>query len=89
MTCYKVIKFYSDSCGPCKAMAPIVSAVTNERGIKLVEMNVGTEEGLSMARSFGVRQVPTFVLDKNGETVGMKVGAMPEDEFVKFIEEKG
>lgn len=84
---YKLIKFYSDSCAPCKAMAPIVSAVTHERGIELVEMNIGTEEGLNMARSVGVRQVPTFVLEKDGKSVGIKVGAMPEEDFIKFVEE--
>lgn len=84
---YKLIKFYSDSCAPCKAMAPIVSSVTHERGIELVEMNIGTEEGLNMARSVGVRQVPTFVLEKDGKSVGIKVGAMPEEDFIKFVEE--
>lgn len=84
---YKLIKFYSDACAPCKAMAPIVDAVTNERGIELDSVNIGTAEGINLARSMSIRQVPTFVLLKDGETVGMRSGAMPEEDFIKFVEE--
>ena len=83
----KLIKFYSDACAPCKAMAPIVDAVTQERGIELDSINIGTAEGINMARSMGVRQVPTFVLLKDGETKGVRSGAMPEEDFIKFVEE--
>lgn len=83
----KLIKFYSDGCAPCRAMASIVDSATYERGIELDTQNVGTAEGINLARSMGIRQVPTFVLMKDGEAIGIRSGAMPEEDFIKFLEE--
>lgn len=88
MSSYKVIKFYSDACAPCKIMEHIADHVCYERGIPLSSYNVSTDEGLKFAKSMGVRQVPAFFLQDSGKTVASKVGAMSEDAFINFVEQQ-
>lgn len=58
----KIIKFYSDSCVPCKAMAPIFKEfVEGLDGVEVEEINISNPAGREKAVELGLRSVPTFV----------------------------
>lgn len=84
----KLLKFYSDSCAPCKAMAPIVSDVLKEfDNVELVEMNLSVGDNGDQARMLGLRGIPSFVVTKDGDPVSIKTGAMTKDAFKEFLVE--
>lgn len=88
MSNIKVIKYFGDSCGPCKIMAPIfdrVSAELTEEGFQFESRNVGEGDYADEARSFGARGIPTFVVFKDARPLGMKTGAMSEDMLRNYI----
>jgi thiol-disulfide isomerase/thioredoxin len=66
-----LLDFYSDACGPCKAMNPTVQALANA-GYSVQRINITTEPKLAM--KYGVQRVPCFVMLVNGREVDRVVG---------------
>ena len=71
-----LVDFWADWCGPCHAVEPVLGRIAEERGIKLVKVNVDQEQGL--AQRFGVMGIPMMLLFENGEPQASAVGAMPK-----------
>lgn len=56
--------FYTDECGKCINLKPIISEFKNKLGIKMVN----TYEDELITESFNIEWVPTLVIeDKNGK----------------------
>lgn len=79
-----VVDFSATWCGPCKMLAPVLEEVSDEMS-DVSFFNVDVDESAELARKFGVMSVPTVVVLKKGEKAGKKVGFMPKDELVGFI----
>ncbi len=75
--------FYADWCGPCRTMAPVVSRLERD-GVVVRRVNVDQQPDL--ARRFGVRHLPTFVLVVDGRERGRLVGAVPEHQLRALIQ---
>ncbi|AYF44565.1 thioredoxin domain protein [Halobacteriovorax sp. BALOs_7] len=71
-----VIKFYSDTCGPCKTMAPVFEALNNNNpDVNVYEVN--TIESPEIADQFGVRGVPYTAICENREVLYDFTGLTP------------
>ncbi|KAI9158218.1 Thioredoxin Asp [Paramyrothecium foliicola] len=65
-------------CGPCKAMSPILSKLSNDaqnKGIHFVQFDV--DQLPELTQELGVRAMPTFMIFKDGKKVDELVGANP------------
>ncbi|MFI3330861.1 MAG: thioredoxin family protein [Rikenellaceae bacterium] len=84
---------YAEWCGPCKYMANNVftdAAVGEYFNANFINAKIDAEkgEGVELARKYGVRAYPTFLLiNSKGERVGVMVGGSPADEFIDRIAE--
>ena len=80
--------FYSETCVPCKRMAPVLEELDNELGgrVKIVKINVAEEDG--QARKYGVQAVPTFIMFRNGSESSRIVGAVPKSELAELIKKQ-
>jgi thioredoxin len=56
-----VVDFYSDSCGPCRMMAPIFKKIAQEVKEKAVFVKVDTNAQYEISSRFQVRSLPTFM----------------------------
>ena len=65
-----LLDFYSDSCGPCRAMAPIINELAATFPIRKV--NVAREPEL--AAQYRVQQIPCYVMLVDGKEVDRVVG---------------
>lgn len=81
----KLIDFYADWCGPCKAMDPIMEDVEKELEGKVEFEKVNVEQDNEQASKFEVMSIPTFILLKEGKEIDRKIGAMPKEVIVKWI----
>jgi thioredoxin 1 len=82
----KLIDFYADWCGPCKAMAPIFEEIETEYADKVTFEKVDVESDNDLAAQFGIMSIPTFVILKNDKEVDRKLGAMPKDMLKSWID---
>jgi len=81
-----LLDFYADWCGPCKVMAPIFEEVEKDYEGKVEFKKVDVEENPTEAGKYGVMGIPTFVLLKEGKEVARKVGAMPKEILVSWLD---
>ena len=56
-----VVDFYSDSCGPCRMMAPIFKKVAGDLVDKAVFVKIDTNQQYELSQRFQVRSLPTFM----------------------------
>ncbi len=73
--------FYSETCGPCHMMHPILEQLAARRAGEVAVIRINVERHPDLAREFGVRGVPTFVVVHKGAERGRQVGAMDESSF--------
>jgi thioredoxin 1 len=80
----KVLKFYADWCGPCKALTRIIE-IAGEKVTIPVE-NVNIDENIFLAQEFKVRSVPTMVLvDDTENEIKRHVGLVNEEKLLEFL----
>jgi thioredoxin 1 len=81
-----VVDFFADWCGPCKSLARTLEELSEELdSVKFVKINV--EDCDSAAEKFGIRNVPTLIIFKDGEMKKKSVGSIPKDKIKQLIEE--
>ena len=79
-----LIDFYADWCGPCKMMAPIVEALSEELSdVKVCHINI--DENIDIAQKYRVMSIPTFIAFKGGEESGRQIGAIPKTALVDLV----
>ena len=83
-----IIDFYTDWCGPCKRVAPIMEELSTEYDgqIRIYKMN--TEKEPEVAAIFGIRSIPSILyIPVNGQPT-MYTGAYPKQHYIDLINEK-
>ncbi len=79
-----LLDFWAGWCGPCKMLAPIVDAVSEEEtGIRVGKVNVDGQEDL--AARFNISSIPCLILFKNGEEAGRSVGMIPKQKVLELV----
>ncbi len=80
-----VIDFWSEHCGPCKMLSPVLDEVAAEVGERAKVAKVDVMANRDLAAKFNIRAVPTLVFMKDGETKETKTGIMMKDAIVEKL----
>jgi thioredoxin 1 len=80
-----VVDFTAEWCPPCHAIAPHLEQISDELAgkVKIAKLDVDADPGISTR--YGVRNMPTLIVFKNGEPVAMTVGAQPKNRLADWI----
>jgi thioredoxin-like negative regulator of GroEL len=71
---YKSAKYFSATwCGPCKAFKPVMEEIASD-GYFIEFIDVDKEE--NKAQNYGIRSVPTVVIEQGGQEVSRFTGAL-------------
>ena len=84
-----LVDFWAEWCGPCKQIAPALEQLSEELGEKVTIAKLNIEESPTTPSRYGVRGIPTMMLFKGGQMASMKVGAMPKQKIVEWLNEAG
>lgn len=81
-----VVDFWGPSCTPCKLLEPLLVKVAQdfEGTLKFGKVNAMAHGNL--AAKYGVRNIPTLLLFRNGKMVGQTVGNMPTRTLMTFLQ---
>jgi len=80
----KVLKFYAEWCGPCKAMTQVIKNAGDKITVPVEEINI--DEEIMTSVEYGIRSVPTMILlDDNNAEVKRQTGAMNETQLLDFL----
>ncbi len=77
-----LVDFYADWCGPCKMMGTILETLDD-----LDILKVNTDEYQELAMKFGIMNIPTLMLFKEGMEVGKLIGLHSREEIEDFVKE--
>lgn len=81
-----LVDFYTDWCGPCKNLAPILDQVAGEAGDRAKVVKVNAEEDEQIAVRYNIRSFPTVVVFRGGEEASRIVGLKPKSHYLSIIE---
>ena len=76
-----LVDFYSPTCGPCHALAPIIEQLAGQYAGRALICKLDTSRNQMTAAQFQIRGVPTLIFFKNGQSVDQVVGAVPGHEL--------
>jgi len=80
-----LVDYWAEWCGPCKQIGPALEEIANEMSGTLTVAKINIDENPQTPTSYGVRGIPTLMLFKDGQIAATKVGALPKNKIVEWI----
>ena len=81
-----MVDFWAAWCGPCRMVGPIMDELSSEYEGKAVVGKVDIDSNQQYAAQFGVRNIPTVLIFKNGELVDRKVGVSSKSDYAEALD---
>ena len=81
-----IVDCWAPWCGPCRVLGPILERLAYERDGQIQLVKVNTDENPQVARALQVQSIPAVFAFVQGRLVNQFVGALPEDQVVKFVD---
>lgn len=69
-----LLDFWGPTCGPCKALEPVLEQVAAAHRDRLSVLKVNVSEQTGLAVRFAVRSLPTLLFFKDGKVADQMVG---------------
>ena len=81
-----MVDFWAAWCGPCRMVGPIIDELSEEYDGKAIIGKIDIDSNQQYAAQFGVRNIPTVLVFKNGELVDRKVGVSSKNDYAEAID---
>lgn len=81
-----LVDFYSDSCIPCKMLAPVLGELEEEWEGKLAVYKVNVNYDTELVQQYAVMGAPTLILFSQGEVKDRRTGAVRKDDLIEWLE---
>ncbi|MCP2340553.1 thioredoxin [Actinomadura rupiterrae] len=82
-----LVDFWAEWCGPCRMVSPILEEISAEHGDKLEIVKMNIDENPKVPAEYGVMQIPTMNVYKDGEVVKQIMGAKPKAALLRDLAE--
>lgn len=81
-----LVDFWAPWCGPCRLVAPIVEELATEYQDKMKFAKINVDDHQAAASKFGVMNIPTLLIFKDGELKERITGALPKPALKQAID---
>lgn len=82
-----VVDFWASWCGPCRMLGPVIDELSDDYEDKAVVVKLDVDANQVTAAKYGVRNIPTVLVFKNGEVVNKQVGVAQKQVYASMIDE--
>ena len=80
-----LVDYWAEWCGPCKMVAPVLESIAQEHGDKLDVVKLNVDENPVVTQKYGILNIPTLGVFKNGEVVMELVGARSKSALLREL----
>jgi thioredoxin 1 len=80
-----LVDYWAEWCGPCKMIAPVLEAIAEEHADKLDIVKLNVDENPQVTQRYGILNIPTLGVFKNGEVVKELVGARSKSALLREL----
>ena len=81
-----LLDFWSERCGPCKTIAPLLEELADEYAGKLTIAKINIDDNPKVPAQYGVRSVPMLTIFNRGKVEANKVGSLSRSQLTSFID---
>ncbi|MDD3620914.1 MAG: thioredoxin [Methanofollis sp.] len=77
--------FFATWCGPCKMQTPILEELKEKLGEQVEIRKVDVDQNMEAAMKYGIRVVPTLIIEKNGQVIQKLEGVTRADALEQYL----
>ena len=80
-----LVDFWAVWCMPCKMLAPVIEELSEEANGAYKVGKVDVDAAPALAAQFGIMNIPTVLVFKNGKVVDKSVGVVPKSKLQDML----
>jgi len=77
--------FFATWCGPCRMQTPIIEDLAKKLGDAVEIRKIDIDQHMDLAEKYGIRVVPTLVIEKDGKVIQFLEGVTDAATLEKML----